>query len=79
MKISLEKHIQKTKKNVSKKPQKIRLKNIFLGGFLRSGGKGAPRVVPRALPGTPQAQIYAKKMPKWRPNVMKKLCVSRFN
>ena len=34
-----------------------------------SGGKGAPRVVPRGLPGTSQGQIYEKKLPKWRPNV----------
>ena len=79
LKNSLEKHIQKTMKNVSKTPPKMRSKKLFLGGFLRSGGKGAPRVVPRALPGTSQGQIYEKKMPKWRPNVMKKLCFSRFN
>ena len=76
---SLEKHIKKTMKNVSKTPPKMRSKKLFLGGFLRSGGKGAPRVVPRALPGTSQGQIYEKKMPKWRPNVMKKFRFSRFN
>ena len=78
MKNSLEKHIQKTMKNVSKTPPKMRSKKLFLGGFLRSGGKGAPRVVPRGLPGTSQGQIYEKKVAKWRPNVTKKWFFSEF-
>ena len=76
---SLEKHIQKTMKTVCKTPPNMRSRKLFLGGFLRSGGKGAPRVVPRALPGTSWGRIYEKKVPKWKPNVMQKLCFSRFN
>ena len=76
---SLEKHIQETMKNVSKTHPKMRWKKLFLGGFLRSGGKGVPRVVPRAPPGTSWDRICEKKVPKWRPNVMKQLCFSRFN
>ena len=76
---SLEKHVKKTMKNVSKTPPKMSSNKLFLGGFLRSGGKGAPRVLPRDLPGTSWGQIYEKKVPKWRPNVMNMLCFSRFN
>ena len=61
LKNSVEKHIQKAMKNVSKTPPKIRSTKLFLGGFLRSGGKGAPRVLPGAPPGTPGVES-AKKM-----------------
>ena len=79
LKNSLEKHIKKTWKMCSEYLPKWRPKKWYLGWILRSGGKGAPRVLPRALPGTSWGQIYEKKVPKWRPNVMKKLCFSRFN
>ena len=79
LKISFEKHIKKTWKMCSEYLLKWGPKKGSFWGFLRSGGKGAPRVVPRALPGTSWGRICEKKVPKWRPNVMKKLCFSRFN
>ena len=79
LKNSLEKHIQKTTKTSSKYLPKGGQKKRFFYGFLRSGGKGAPRVVPRGLPGTSQGQIYEKKLHKLGPNVMKQLFFFRFN
>ena len=72
LKNSLEKHIKKTWKMCSEYLLKWGPKKWFFWGFLRSGGKGAPRVVPRGLPGTSQGQIYEKRLPKLMPNVMKK-------
>ena len=54
-------------------------KNYLFEVFGGLEAKVLPRLLPRALPGTSWGQIYEKKVPKWRPNVMKKLCFSRFN
>ena len=66
-KLAWKTHSKKHKKNkTSKYLPKGDQKKWYFWGFLRSGGKGAPRVVPRGLPGTLQGQIQVKKVPTWR-------------
>ena len=70
---SLEKLIKKTWQMCPTYLPKWDLKKWSLAWILRSGGKGGPRSVPGSLPGTSQGQIYDKKVPKWRPNVTKRM------